>query len=169
MASAAKAVCLTPCQVEELASEYRSLELKIYGIVKKALDDAAPHRKRLDEVWEVLLAQVRQFGSAHAEKSKLLHGLTLEVMATFGSSSSIDGAAVETFRLALVKAKQSRLLKRIFEKTIRWTLAPQASTLLRAEHDAGKLPNKLFMLFARCSVPKDLTPKLVVRPKPGVA
>lgn len=169
MATAAKPVPLAPAKVEELAAEYRNLASKIAGIEKKAIEDAAPHKKRLDEVWEVLVPQVRNFGSTHAEKSKLLYGLELEVMGTFGSTTAIDAAAVETFRLALVKMKQARLLKTIFEKTVRWTLAAQASAFLRKEHDAGRIPNKLFLLFARCSVPKNLTPKLVVRPRQAVA
>lgn len=169
MATAAKPAPLAPAEVEELAEEYRDLELKIAGIAKKAMDDLAPHKKRLDEVWEELVPQVRNFGSAHAEKSKLLYGLELEVMGTFGSTTAIDAAAVERFRQALVKMKQARLLKTVFEKTVRWTLAAQASAFLRKEHDAGKIPNKLFLLFARCSVPKTLTPKLVVRARQAVA
>jgi hypothetical protein len=43
---------------------------------------------------------MRDFGSSHAEKSKLLHGITQEMMVTFGSAVSIDAAAVERFRLA---------------------------------------------------------------------
>lgn len=155
----------TPASVEALAEEYQKLESKIAEIQKKAADDAAPHKKRLNELWELLVADVRQFGSSHSEKSKILYGLKLEVMGTFGSTSAIDAAAVESFRLALVKEKQGRLLKGIFEKTERWTLLPQASAFIRQEHDAGTLPNKLFLLFARCSVPKELTPKLQVRPR----
>jgi hypothetical protein len=166
MSSPAKLVLApTPAAVEALAEKYQELETKIAEIQKKAADDAAPHKERLDEVWDLLVGQVRQFGSTHSEKSKILYGLKLEVMGTFASSQAIDAAAVESFRLALVKEKQGRLLKRIFEKTVRWTLLPQAAAFLRQEHDAGALPNKLFLLFARCSVPKELTPRLQVRPR----
>jgi hypothetical protein len=83
----AKAAPPLPAEVEQLAKEYRKLEKKIAGIVKKASDQAAPHRKRLDEIWDTLLGQVREFGSVHSEKSKLLYGVKLEVMATFASTT----------------------------------------------------------------------------------
>ena len=125
----------------------------------------APHAARQGELRELLITQVREFGSAHAEKSKLLHGLEWEVLATFGSSNVLDGAAVETFRLALLQEKKTRLLKKVFEKVIRWTMADTAGAFLRTEHEAGKFPDRLYALFARCSVPKELTPRLQVRPK----
>jgi putative Mn2+ efflux pump MntP len=46
---------------------------------------------------EELICLVEEFGSAHAEKSKLLHGITHEILATFGLSTSIDAAAVGLF------------------------------------------------------------------------
>ena len=163
MTTPAKPAPPTPTEVEALAEEYRKIEAQIDGIEERAVNEAAPLETRRDQLWELLLEQTKQFGSAHAEKSKLLYGVTLEVMATFGSSSSIDNAAVEIFRLALVKAKQSRMLKGIFAKSVRWNLLPEAATFVRAQHDAKKLPAKLYLLFARCAVPKELTPKLVVR------
>jgi hypothetical protein len=166
MASPAKAlVPLSPAEVEALAAEYRKLQEQIAENDIAANLANRPLVARLDEIWELALAQVRKFGSAHAEKSKLLYGLTLEFMGTFGSSSSIDAAAVEAFRLALVKAKKARLLKRIFEKTVRWTLTAQASAILLKEHAAKTVPDKLFAAFARCTVSKDRTPTLVVRDK----
>lgn len=166
---AIKPIPPSPAEVEELAQEYRDLEAKIDEIETQADKDAAPHKKRLDEVWELLVAKVRKFGSAHAEKSKLLYGVDLEVMGTFGSSSANDAAAVEAFRLELIKARQARMLKRIFEKSERWDLLPEASDFLRAEHDKGRFPTKLFLLYGRCIVTKHLTPKLVVRPRTKAA
>jgi hypothetical protein len=167
MASPAKVVAVppTPTEVEVLAEQYQDVETQIAEIKKKAIEDLAPLVTQQETLWDQLVEKVKKFGSQHAEKSKLLYGIRLEVLGTFASSSSIDAAAVETFRLALVKAKQSRVLKRIFEKTVRFTMLPQAATFLRAEHDAGKFPANLFVLFARCTVPKDLSPKLVVRPR----
>ena len=83
-------------------------------------------------------------------------------MSTYGVSTSVDGAAVERFRLELVKAKQARLLKKVFEKTIRWNLSPLASTIIKAEK---KLSNKLLALYAQCTVTKAKRPSLIVRPK----
>lgn len=164
MSTAAKAAP-TPAEVETLAREYHQLEEKIAGIKKKAAEDLAPHAKRLDELWEALVPQVKEFGSVHAEKSKLLHGLEWEVMATFKSTTVMDAAAVDTFREALQKEKKTRLFKRVFQKAIRWTLADTAGAFLRDEHEGGRFPDRLYALFARCSVPKELTPTLVVRPK----
>src|SRR5271156_5773758 len=104
---APKLVALSPTEVEELAAEYRGIEAKMVAIEIEANEKLKPLTSRNDQIWDVLVAQVRKFGSQHAEKSKLLHGLALEVMVTFGSSSTIDAADVELFRLALVKAKQS--------------------------------------------------------------
>jgi hypothetical protein len=152
-------------KVEQLAQEYRDLEIQIEEKEKKFAEDMAPLVTRQNELKDILIEDVKQWGSAHAKKSKVLYGTSLEVMATFGSSSSSDGAAVEAFRLGLKKAGQTRLLKQIFEQTIRWDLKAGASKVIDAAHEAGKLPNKLFVLFARCTVTKDSSPRLEVRPR----
>jgi hypothetical protein len=169
MTTSSKPEPLTASQVEELGEEYLQLESDIGEIKKKATEEITALASRSEEIRNKLIAQVWHYGGAHAEKSKLLYGIKLEVMGTFGMSSTVDAAAVEEFRLALVEEKQSRLLKRIFEKTIRWTLSPHASIFLRAEHEAGKLSNRLFMLFAKCTVSKPQSPRLVVRPREKAA
>jgi hypothetical protein len=169
MTSLPKPEPLTASQVEELGKEYLQLESDIGEIKKKATEEITSLATRSEEIRNKLIDQVGRYGGAHAEKSKLLYGLKLEVMGTFGMSSTVDAAAVEEFRLALVEEKQPRLLKMFFEKTIRWTLAPQASILVRVAHQAGKLPDKLFMLFAKCTVSKPQSPRLVVRPREKAA
>ena len=47
------------------------------------------------------------------------------IMATFGMSTSIDAAAAERFSIALRDARQTKLLNRIFEQQIRYTLAAE--------------------------------------------
>ncbi|MGH9504795.1 MAG: hypothetical protein ACRD20_18235 [Terriglobales bacterium] len=147
----------TPVSVDELAGQYLQL--------KKTADDlaqaAAEAQKPLQEKAQELRDLVRECGSAHAEKAKLLHGISYEIMCSFGQSVTVDGTAVENFRLALVQAKQARVLRKVFEKTIRWTLAPQASAIIRGM----ELPKKLSALYAACSVVRDQTPRLTVRPK----
>jgi hypothetical protein len=108
---------------------------------------------------EDLVCLVEEFGSAHADKSKLLHGIRYEIMATFGTSTSIDAAAVERFASALRLAKQTHLLTRIIEQNIRCTLAPDASSVIRSV----ALPKPLLTLFAQCQVTKPRTPTLKVR------
>jgi hypothetical protein len=148
----------TQADVDRLAEEYQALENE-FDKVEAELKAVAV---KLDQKANVLIEMVRNFGSAHAEKSKLAHGIRFEIMSTYGVSTSVDGAAVERFRLELVKAKQARLLKKIFEKTIRWNLSPVASLVIKAEK---KLSNKLLALYAQCTVTKPKKPSLIVRPK----
>jgi len=147
----------TPAQVEVIAKDYLDLKDKFL----QAKLAATEIEQELSAKGEVLRQLASDFGSGTAEKSKLLHGLAYEVMVTFGQSVSIDAAAVENFRLALVKTDQPRLLKKLFEKTIRWSLNPRASELVRGE----KLSDRLRSLFARCEVVKAKTPSLSVREK----
>jgi hypothetical protein len=102
---------------------------------------------------------VEEFGSSHAEKSKLLHGITHEILATFGASTSIDAAAVERFAQALHIAKQTKILNRIFDQTTRYTLRPDAGSIIRA----AALPKAQLALFAQCQVSRARTPTLKVR------
>ena len=60
--------------------------------------------------------------------------MSYEIMATFGMSISIDAAAAERFAIALRDAKQTRLLNRIFDQQIRYTLAADASSIIRSVH-----------------------------------
>jgi hypothetical protein len=148
----------TPVRVDELAKAYMALKDEYLEARLEAETVAELLEKKAAE----LKALVSDFGSAHAEKSKLLHGVTHELMVTFGSSVSIDGAAVEKFRLALVAAKKARVLRKLFEKTIRWTLSPLAPTLIKGER---QLPQRLLALYAQCEVVKQKTPSLTVREK----
>jgi hypothetical protein len=154
-------------EVEQVALEYQTLERRIEAIVKKAEEELAPLQAQLTEHRNWFIEKVREFGSAHAEKSKILHGIGMEAMVTFGQSSSIDAAAVEAFRLALVKADRRVLLQRIFERTVRWTLLPDASAFIREHGD--RLGAKLLGLYSRCQVTKERTPQLTVRAKEKAA
>lgn len=87
-----------------------------------------PHERMRED----LICLVEEFGSAHAEKSTLLHGISYEIMATFGMTTSIDAAAAERFAHALRLAKQTRLLNKIFQQTVRYTLAADASSIVRS-------------------------------------
>ena len=151
---------LSPAEIDAIADEYRKLESQIDEIEKESEEKILPKLTRLGVLRTLLTEQVRSFGSAHAEKSKILHGISMEIMATLGISSSIDAAAVETFRQALAKAKQTRLLKKIFEKTERWTLLDNASEVIRST----KLADSLLALYSKCTVSGPRKPTLVVRP-----
>jgi len=150
-----------PQEIDKLSKEYLELQEKQLT-ARLALGEIS---QQMTLIGETLRDMVSKHGSAHAEKSKLLHGLEYEVMATFGQTVVIDGAAVETFRDALKQAKQVRLLGKLFEKTIRWTLNPEASKLVRS----STMSKKLSDLFAKCEVVKPITPRLQVRPKEKAA
>jgi hypothetical protein len=149
----------SPAEVESLAQEMVELKGKIADIEAKAKADAEPHLKRLNELKTLAEEWIRKFGSAHAEKSKLLRGILYEIMGTFGMSTSIDASAVEAFRLALVKAKQARLLRKIFEKTVRFDLKPDYASIIQGV----QLKPKLLALYARCSVSTPRTPVITPR------
>jgi hypothetical protein len=77
--------------VDRWAIQFLELEKRVdqaYAIAV-ALDE--PHERMRED----LICLVEEFGSTHADKSKLLHGIHYEIMATFGLSTSIDAAAVE--------------------------------------------------------------------------
>ena len=145
----------TAVDIDRLAVQFLDLEDKADQAYKIATALDAPHEKMKDE----LICLVEDFGSAKAEKSKLLHGIHYEMMATFGSTTSLDAAAVERFAQALRIAKQTKLLSRIFEETTRYTLRPDAGHIIRTV----MLPKAQLALFSMCQVTKPRTPTLKVR------
>jgi len=76
-----------------------------------------------------------------------------------GVSTSIDAAAVERFAQALRIAKQTKILNRIFQQTTRYTLRPDAGSIIRAV----ALPKAQLALYSQCQVTKPRTPTLKVR------
>jgi hypothetical protein len=111
---------------------------------------------------ERLIDLVEEFGSAgngksKLEKSKLLHGLTHELVATFGVSTSINTAAVDRFADVLRGSKQTKLLDLIFAQTTRYHLRPDAGPVI------CMLPRALATLYAACQVTTRRRPVLEVR------
>ena len=145
----------TAVDIDRLAVQFLDLSRK----QTKPTKSLPRWMSRTKKMKEELICLVEEFGSAHAEKSKLLHGITHEILATFGVSTSIDAAAVERFAQALRIAKQTKMLNRIFEQTIRYTLRPDAGSIIRAV----TLPKAQLALFAQCTVSKPRTPTLKVR------
>lgn len=153
-------------QIDAHALEYQRLG--------KILDDAKAELAKvkkaegadLDKLHASLIELVRAFGGKHAEKSKILHGIEWELMATFGESHGIDSNAVERLRLALKSAGKTRLLKKLFTEETSWRLAPNAAEILRAE---GKLPDDLAVAALACFTFTPSTPRLDVRPKKKTA
>jgi hypothetical protein len=150
-------------EVEKRALDYQLLTAEIARIAQQAADDMLPFETQVEALKAWFLENVQQFGSAHAEKSKILHGISMEAMVTSSQYSSIDAAAVETFRMQLKKTAKPSVINHIFERTVRWTLMPAAAAYIR--ENAGKLGSKLVALYAACAVTKDRAPRLEVRPK----
>jgi hypothetical protein len=159
MASAAKALkpAPSPAEIDLKAIEYNDLEAELIA-AKEAVPIAA---KPVAEMKAELIDLVRDFGGAHAEKSKLLHGIAWEMMATFGQSMTQDAAAIDRLRMALKKAKKARLLKKLFKQDIRWTFQAASAEIVKREKLSPTLMQKLLL----CFVPTDRTPTLDVREK----
>ena len=155
----------SPNEVDQLALEMLKIRGEISTIEAEAAGKVCPLLARSLELKSQAERWLREFGSAHAEKSKLLHGVGYEILGTFGTSTSIDAAAVEVFRQALVKAHQGRIVSKIFQKTVRWSLVSGWAEIIRG----SKLPAKLLALYARCQVSSERTPTIVPREKKASA
>lgn len=149
--------CPLPSAIDEIAAFHNQLELDLAEARQKVSDA----HQVLAERERDLIELVRNFGGPHATKSKILHGIVWEIVATFSQYTTQDSAAIERFRLALVAAKQTRLLKKIFRADTRWIMQPDAGEIIRA----AKISPRLMALLLQCSVTQDRKPSLDVRPK----
>jgi hypothetical protein len=144
-------------ETDEFAMEFKRLEKTLLQAKASVTAAQAP----VETLKQELIDLVRNFGGAHREKSKLLHGIGWEIMATFGQSTVQDAAAVERLRAELKKKKLARLLKRLFTEEKRWTFSSNAMQVVKGE----KLSPKLMGLVLQCFVTSDRTPILDVREK----
>jgi hypothetical protein len=146
-----------PAEVDTLSEEFTKLKDEVFTAVLAQRDAQA----KLDEKKLALIQLVSEHGSVHGEKSKLLHGIVWEIMASFGQYTKQDSAAIERLRQALVKAKKARLLGKLFKKDVRWTFDAKGMEVVKNE----KLTPKLMALLLMCSVTEDKTPTVDVRKK----
>jgi hypothetical protein len=146
-----------PPEVDSRADSFHQLELDL----EKAKKEVAAAQKEIAAKQQDLIDLVRECGGPHATKSKILHGILWEMVATFSQYTSQDSAAVERFRLALIQSKQTRLLKKIFKADVRYTMQAAAAEIVKTE----KLSPKLMSLLLQCTVTKDCKPSLDVRQK----
>ena len=155
MASPALKPAPSAAEIDLKAIEYSRLE----EIFLEAKADLASASEPLAKFKSDLIELVRRHGGAHTKKSKILHGILWEMMATFGQSITQDAGAVDRLREALVKAKQARLLKKLFQKDTRWTFQSGAAIVIKGE----KISARVKGLLLDCFVPSDRTPILDVR------
>lgn len=146
-----------PAEIDDRAEVFHELETKLAEA--KAEVKAAQEKLSAKEL--ELIELVRSFGGPHATKSKILHGILWEMVATFAQYSTTDNAAIERFRLALVEADQTRLMKKIFKEESRWTMQSSAAEIVKN----NKLSPKLLALLLQCMVTGDKNPSLDVRMK----
>jgi hypothetical protein len=147
----------SPAEVDELVLEFSRLESRVSEAYRVAEELDRPR----EAFEERLILLVEEWGSPHATKSKLLTGASSELLATFGSTRSIDAAAVEVFRVTLKAAGQTRILAKIFEQCVSWRLVDGSDGIIRGE----QLSDKLQAAYARCFTEKLRTPSLKVRVK----
>jgi hypothetical protein len=145
----------SPVEVDEMAQEFRRMEIKVDAAYLLATRLDAP----LEALRERIILTVEEHGQPHATKSRILHGIKSELVATFGLSTSIDSVAVERFRMALQAAGRKQILAKVFEERITFNLRPESAGILRRE----QMSENLRALFARCAVTKARTPTLQVR------
>jgi hypothetical protein len=150
-----------PAEVDERAEKFHKLEAdlatKVEECSKLKKDIAA---RELD-----LIELVKAFGGPHCTKSKILHGIVWEMVATFSQYTVLDSLAIERFRKALAEAGQTRLIKKMFKQDVRWTFdAASTAEIVKTE----RLSSKLMALLLQCTVSQDKKPSLDVRPKKPV-
>jgi len=145
-----------PMEVDSRAEYFYQLKLEL----EKANTEIGALRKEIAAKEAELIELVSACGGPHAQKAKILHGIVWEIVAIFSQYTTQDAAAVERFREALVKTKQTRLLKKIFEASTRWTMKASAAEIVKTE----KLSPKLMALLLQCQVTQDKKPSLDVRP-----
>ena len=143
--------------MDELARQYLEVKEKHFQTTL----EVRALQAELEAKGGVLRELAEMHGSVHAEKSKLLHGVFYEIMATFGQTVSVDAAAVEKFRIAASLELSVKKLARIFEVDIRYRLAATAAEFIRT----SEVSRKVKALYAACTVVKDKTPTLTVRAK----
>jgi hypothetical protein len=156
-AAAAPALETGPAAIDKLATEYNDVKPQL----ATAEELSKKLRSMLEEKADVIRKIVDSHGSAHASKSKIIHGLKFELLITEGQTLSVDAAAVEEFRLALVDAGKSAPLRMVFDKVVRWNLSARASEIIRGH----ALSNDLARLWANCQIVKSTTPRVQVRSK----
>lgn len=160
MASPALKAAPSPAEIDLKAAEFHALEAKW----KDAKLQVTLAGEPVDKLEKELIELARNWGSSHAQKSRILHGILWEMMATFGQSLQLDTAAVERLRVGLKKADQSRLLKKLFQKDVRWIFSAASAVVIKSDK-AVKLSPKIKGLLLDCFVQTNRTPTLDVRKK----
>lgn len=152
---------VAPDVIDDHAEAFHQLELDL----EESRKQTKAAQKLLSDREAELIYLVRRFGGSHAQKSKILHGIVWEMVATFSQYTVQDAAAVERFRQELVKAKKTQLMKKLFQCDVRWTMRSGAAEIIRGE----KLPPRLLAMLALCSDTQDKKPSLDVRQKKKTA
>lgn len=146
-----------PDEVDRIAAHYIVLRDKADQALQAAVAATAP----VEKLRGMLVSLVTKHGSRHADKSKILHGVKFELVGTFGTSRTLDKAAVLRFQEACIKAKHGLVFRKVFTAEVGYRVASKAAEYIRG----WKLPTRLIAMFAACEVVTQLSPRLQVRPK----
>lgn len=152
-----------PDAIDEFAVEFDRLDREL----TKAQDAVKEAAKPVAVLRSELIGLVRKFGGPHGKSSKLLHGISWEMMGTYGKTTVTDNAAIERFRVALQRRHKTVLLKKLFTQDVRYTFSSKAMEIIKAEKKP--LTPKLMALLLMCFDTDDCAPKLDVRPKKKAA
>lgn len=136
----------TPAQVDAL--------VKKYSDAKENSDAAKAAASVMSAVTEEAKAElvmvVESFGFRHTEKSKRLNGLHSIATTTTGTRTTIDDAAVETFREYLAKKELVELSGRFFVAHTTYSLVEGPSQVLMTLSLGKKMREKIDSLIHLC-------------------
>jgi len=148
----------TRAQVDALVNEYAK--------VKADSDAAATLAKMTDEVTDKvkqrLVAMVESFGVRHAEKSKRLAGNRNTATTTTGTRTSVDDAAVETFRTFLNKQELTEISGRFFVEHVSYSLVAGPQEVLKTLLLGTRIRDKVASLLGLCFRIKTNAPSLKI-------
>lgn len=156
---------LKPEALDALAAEYLALDKEVEDEVAALKKKLEPKTDRMEELRPKFLAQCVAYGSPHEKKSKLLSGLDYEVMTTQSSSSSLDQAAIGTFRERCERLDRVTLFDELFEQVSEYRSRPGSAEVVR--RSVGDLmTGRLAIAFLKCTIVKNNPPRLAaVRPR----
>lgn len=129
-----------------------------------ALDELCARREslkaELEAINDTLKGQVEEHGftPAGAEKSKRLAGKKYQATVTYGTSTEVRDAQVETIE----KACPRDLFAKLFSKVTKYKLQSGASLLLAGTLPSGSPPN-LRKMFSAAVVLKQREPSLSIK------
>lgn len=143
----------SPIEIDALASNYLAQK----QVVQIAQDNLGTLHDELLEICE-------QYGTPHAEKSRLLLGDEFKVVRSKKQSTSVDQPLVAKLYTVLKKRRCFHVFFLLFKVVVKYEVAPTAEKLLAAPELPKRAPRNLRALFAEAVHVADKSPSLSVEP-----